>query len=204
MGTDSPALDEVPSGDEEADVTDNRKDRSTQDPVAHAGELEAVREAAEAALETRAAGGDGTEAQQRLTSAAKAALDEGHALSVVAEAEAAGQAAARARLRKDVLRRVERSARKLREVTAEHELVIAQADELGLAAREIAERASIAHGTVAAIVRRHRLRSDASSDDDGASSDEDLSSSEAVGDDASRGEEASPVATGATVSAVSS
>lgn len=123
-----------------------------------APELDAVREAADAALETRAADGDVSEAQQRFTTAAKAALDAGHALAAVAEAEAAGQAAARDRLRKDVLRRVERSARKLREVTAEHETQIAQADALGLGAREIAERASIAHGTVAAIVRRHAQR----------------------------------------------
>lgn len=123
-----------------------------------APELDAVREAAEAALETRAADGDRSEAQQRLTTAAKAALDAGYGLRQVAEAEAAGQAAARDRLRKDVLRRVERSARRLREVTAEHETQIAQADALGLGAREIAERASIAHGTVAAIVRRHAQR----------------------------------------------
>lgn len=123
-----------------------------------ASELDAVREAAEVALETRAADGDVSEAQQRLTTAAKAALDAGHALSQLAEAEAAGQAAARDRLRKDVLRRVERSARRLRDVTAEHETLIAQADALGLGAREIAERASIAHGTVAAIVRRHAQR----------------------------------------------
>ena len=123
-----------------------------------APELQAVRQAAEVALETRAADGDMSEAQQRLTTAAKAALDAGHGLSKVAEAEAAGQAAARDRLRKDVLRRVERSARRLREVTAEHETLVAQADALGLGAREIAERASIAHGTVAAIVRRHAQR----------------------------------------------
>lgn len=43
-------------------------------------------------------------------------------------------------------------------MTAEHETLIAQADALGLGAREIAERASIAHGTVAAIVRRHAQR----------------------------------------------
>lgn len=129
-------------------------------------ELDAVREAAEVALETRAAGGDMTQVQQALTNAAKAALDAGHALGVVAEAEAAGQATARGRLRKDVLRHIERSARKLRETTAEHETVIAQADELGLAAREIAERAGIAHGTVGAIVRRHRQRIDSGSEDD--------------------------------------
>ena len=126
-------------------------------------ELEAVHDAAEVALETRAADGDISEAQQRLTTAAKAALDAGHGLSRVAEAEAAGEAVARDRLRKDVLRRVERSARRLREVTAEHETLIAQADALGLGAREIAERASIAHGTVAAIVRRHAQRTNGGS-----------------------------------------
>lgn len=107
-------------------------------------ELQAVRQAAEVALETRAADGDVSEAQQRLTTAAKAALDAGHGLNEVAAAEAAGQAAARDRLRKDVLRRVERSARRLREVTAEHETLIAQADALALArARSRREQASL-------------------------------------------------------------
>lgn len=139
--------------------------RRSGDGLGSAPKLEAVRTAAERALDARASDGDTGQAQQELTDAAKAALDHGHALSVVAEAEAAGQAAARDRLRKDVLRRVERSARKLREATTEHENVVAQADALGLGAREIAERASIAHGTVAAIVRRHRQRTDLADDD---------------------------------------
>lgn len=139
-------------------MTEAAKVTSAGDASRLTSELDAVREAAEVALETRAADGDVSEAQQRLTTAAKAALDAGHRLSQVAEAEAAGQAAARDRLRKDVLRRVERSARRLRDVTAEHETLIAQADALGLGAREIAERATIAHGTVAAIVRRHAQR----------------------------------------------
>lgn len=148
----------VPGTKEESEVTEATRQTATTTGAGLPPELQAVHEAAEAALETRAGEGDSTAAQQQLTTAAKAALDAGYALSVVAEAEATGQAVARDRLRKDVLRRVERSARKLREVTAEHETVVAQADELGLGAREIAERAGIAHGTVAAIVRRHRQR----------------------------------------------
>lgn len=121
-----------------------------------------VRAAAEAALEVQASDGSDSSAAARLTAAAKAALDEAHGLAAVAAAEAEGQDAARARLRSEVLRGVARSAKKLRDATAEHEACVARASTLGLGAREIADRAEIAHGTVAAIVRRHAERSSAS------------------------------------------
>lgn len=118
--------------------------------------LDAVREAAEVALEARAAGGDDGGAVARLTAAAKAALDAGLGLAAVAGAEAAGQEAARSRLRAEVLRDVARSAKKKREASAEHDAAVGRAASLGLGAREIAERAGVAHGTVAAIVRRQQ------------------------------------------------
>jgi len=123
--------------------------------VASSDPLAAVREAAEAALDARAAGGGDGEAAVRLTAAAKVALDQGHALSAIAAAESAGQEAARSRLRAEVLRDVARSAKKKREATAEHDAAVSRAAALGRGAREIAERAGVAHGTVAAIVRRH-------------------------------------------------
>ena len=118
--------------------------------------LDAVREAAEVALEARAAGGNDGGAVARLTAAAKAALDAGLGLAAVAGAEAAGQEAARSRLRAEVLRDVARSAKKKREAGAGHDAAVSRAASLGLGAREIAERAGVAHGTVAAIVRRQQ------------------------------------------------
>lgn len=120
-----------------------------------ADSLRDVRQAAEAALEAQAKGASNADATAQLTAAAKTALDAGHGLSAVAAAEAAGQEAARSRLRAEVLRDVARSAKKKREATAEHDAAVTRAAALGLGAREIAERAGVAHGTVAAIVRRH-------------------------------------------------
>lgn len=125
----------------------------TAEPAAD-GPLGDVRQAAEAALEAQAAGATEGDVRVRLTAAAKAALDAGHGLAAVAAAEAAGQEAARSRLRAEVLRDVARSARKKREAIAEHHAAVTRAASLGLGAREIAERAGVAHGTVAAIVRR--------------------------------------------------
>ena len=123
---------------------------------ASASPLVDVRAAAEVALEAQAAGGADHDAAARLTVAAKAALDAGHGLAAVAAAEAAGQDAARSRLRTEVLRDVARSAKKKREASAEHDAAVSRAASLGLGAREIAERAGVAHGTVAAIVRRQQ------------------------------------------------
>lgn len=135
-------------------------DHAARDVTAGAGAgtgpLDDVREAADAALEAQAAGATDSSAVARLTVAAKAALDAGYGLAAVAGAEAAGQEAARSRLRTEVLRDVARSAKKKREATAEHDAAVGRAASLGLRAREIAERAGVAHGTVAAIVRRQQ------------------------------------------------
>lgn len=134
-------------------------ERSTPERDGRAGDvLREVRAAAEAALEAKAGEGADTAVAARLTDAAKAALDHGYVLAAVAAAEVEGQDAARARLRAEVLRGVARSAKKQRDATAEHEACVARASALGLGAREIADRAEIAHGTVAAIVRRHAER----------------------------------------------
>lgn len=117
--------------------------------------LDEVRQAAEAALEARASG-DGSEEPARCAlNAARAALDGGHPISVIAAAEAEGERAARDRVGGQVLRSVERSAKKMREATEEYERAIVHATRLGLAARDIAARAAVSHGTVAAVARRH-------------------------------------------------
>lgn len=117
--------------------------------------LDEVRDAAEAVLEARANGGELDAARERALSAARAALDGGVGIAAIAAAEAEGERAARERLGGQVLRLVERSAKRLREATSEYERAIAQAVQLGLAARDIAARAGVSHGTVAAVARRH-------------------------------------------------
>lgn len=118
-------------------------------------ELVAVRDAAEAVLAAHAAGEVDAETQAQATEAAKAALDGGHALTAVAAAEQAGQQAARDRLGAQVLREVERTAKRVREATLDHEASIARAARIGLPDRQVADRAGIAHATVRSIVRRH-------------------------------------------------
>jgi DNA-binding NarL/FixJ family response regulator len=117
--------------------------------------LEEVRASAEAALQTRVDGGDRADAWARSLAAARAALDGGHAIAAIARAEAEGEATAREGLGTQVLRLVERSAKKLREATSDYESAIAQAVSVGLPARDIAARAGVSHGTVAAVARRH-------------------------------------------------
>jgi len=117
--------------------------------------LEEVREAATAALEAQAGGEETQPAADRVLAAARAALDGGHAIAAIAAAEADGTRAARERVGGQLLRLVERSAKKLRDATGEYEQTIVQAVRLGLPARDIAARAGVSHGTVAAVARRH-------------------------------------------------
>lgn len=119
------------------------------------GELESVRVTAETLFDVRAAGEPEDAARSAATDAAKAALDAGHGIAAVAAAEAAGQRAARDRARPQLLRGVDRAAKRLREATADHEAAIVAAARAGLTAREIAGRAQIAHATVGAMLRRH-------------------------------------------------
>lgn len=117
--------------------------------------LDEVRQAADAALEALASGADPADADGRTRAAARAALDDGHQIAAIAAAQAEGERVARERVGAQVLRLVERSAKKMRESTEEYERAIAQATRLGLAARDIAAKAGVSHGTVAAVARRH-------------------------------------------------
>lgn len=137
-----------------------------------AAELVAVRDAAEAVLAAHAAGELDAGAQARATEAAKSALDAGHALAAVAAAEQAGRQAARDRARPQLLHDVERTARRVREATRDHEAAIVRAARAGLPDRQIAERAGIAHATVRSIVRRHGAVSPDTSGDGNAGSGE--------------------------------
>ncbi len=121
-----------------------------------APELEAVATAAEQQLCTMATE-EPTNADhlgQALADAATAAIALGHPIAAVADAEQRGQHRARAALSRELLTRVQRAARRRRE--AEHDLhrAIARAARLGLAHRDIATAAQVAHGTIRAILTR--------------------------------------------------
>ena len=121
--------------------------------------LETVQAAAEAVVEAQVADGDEEAARRQALAAARAALDGGHAISAIARAESAGEKAARERLGGQVLRSVERATKKLADATAEYERTIVQAVRVGLPARDIAARADVSHGTVAAVARRYEQAS---------------------------------------------
>lgn len=69
-------------------------------------------------------------------------------------AEQAGQSRARREDGKELLRAVERSARRRRDAERDYEQAIARAVTLGLAHREIAAAAHTTHGTIRAVVSR--------------------------------------------------
>ena len=119
-------------------------------------ELEAI--AAAAADELRVLMDESPEGEQAPRSAvpdaASAAIAAGMPLAAVADAERVGQTRARCELGSDVLRRVERAARRKREADGEYEHTIVRAARIGLPHRDIAAAAHVAHGTVRAIVGR--------------------------------------------------
>ena len=121
-----------------------------------APELDAVAAAAEQQLRTLAGENalDAGPLALALADAATAAIASGHPIAAVAHAEQRGQQQARTALSRELLARVQRAARRRRE--AEHDLhqAIAHAAPLGLAQRDIATAAQIAHGTVRAILTR--------------------------------------------------
>src|SRR5437763_991124 len=76
------------------------------------------------------------------------------ALSAIAEAERIGEERARNELRTDILRKVERAAKRKREVDVDYDHAIERAARLGLSHREIATAAHVTHGTIrAALIR---------------------------------------------------
>lgn len=117
--------------------------------------LDEVKQAAEAALEAQASGEDTAEAARRKLAAARSALDGGHLITAIAAADGEGERAARDRVGVQVLRSIERLAKKMREATAEYERAVTLGTRIGLPARDIAARAGVSHGTVAAVARRH-------------------------------------------------
>jgi DNA-binding NarL/FixJ family response regulator len=128
------------------------------------GELVTVAEAAGARLraETDQDADAARLAAEALVSAASTAMAAGHSLTAIASAEAHGKETVRQALRGDALRLVESTGEQARAMRAEHYQAIARASRLGLAMREIAHAAGVAHGTIRAI--NNRLASGASPD----------------------------------------
>lgn len=100
------------------------------------------------------------EHQQRVVQAASAAIAAGLGLSAIADAERIGHARARQELGTEVLRQVRRAARRKREAQSEYEHAVLRAARLGLAHRDIATEAEVAHGTVRAIIARTEMQAD--------------------------------------------
>ena len=119
-------------------------------------ELAAVADAAGQRLRAEVDGDDESASRgaRHLMRAATAAMDAGYSLPEITQAEARGKDELRNALRPDVLKRVERSGRHMREAQAEHHQAIARAVRLGLSTRQIAAAADVTHGTVRAIVNR--------------------------------------------------
>jgi hypothetical protein len=92
--------------------------------------------------------------RRRVGEAASRAVAAGLLLSTIADAEQTGQRRAREELGPDLLRRVERAARRKREAEHEYEQAVVRAVRLGLAHRDVAAGAQVAHGTVRVIVAR--------------------------------------------------
>jgi biotin synthase-related radical SAM superfamily protein len=105
-----------------------------------APELEALAHAADQRLRAELDRNDAEvcERDQAVVHAASAAIAAGMSLGTVAQAEQIGYSRARRELGSELLRRVERTARRTREATAEYEQTVARAARLGLAHRDIA------------------------------------------------------------------
>ena len=91
---------------------------------------------------------------QRVADAASAAIHAGAALGAIAEAERVGEERARQELRTELLRRVERAAKRKREADSDYEHAIYRAARLGLSHRDIAAAAQVTHGSVRALLAR--------------------------------------------------
>ena len=96
----------------------------------------------------------GADLQGRVGEAASRAIAAGLSLASIADAERIGQGRAREELGPELLRRVERAARRRREAEREYEQAVVRAGRLGLAHRDVAAAAEVAHGTVRAIIAR--------------------------------------------------
>jgi hypothetical protein len=122
-----------------------------------AGELDAIATAAADRLraQTDSDAEREVELQRTVGDAATRAIAAGPLpVAEIAEAERIGQRRGRGELGAEVLRRVERAARRKRGADSEYEQAVVRAGRLGLAQRDVAVAAGVAHGTVRAILAR--------------------------------------------------
>ena len=119
-------------------------------------ELDAI--ATAAADRLRAEAGDDVsvveEHRKLVAEAASAAIRAGAALAAIAEAERIGEHRARDEIRTDILRNVERAAKRKREADADCDRALARAARIGLSHREVAVAAGVTHSTVRATIAR--------------------------------------------------
>lgn len=129
--------------------------------VGLAPRLEAIATAAAERLQAHTDGDQQREAQlqQQVREAATRAISAGTSLSAIADAEQIGHARAREELGRDVLRSVERAAQRKRDAEQGFEQAALRAARLGLAHREVAAAAQVAHGTIRAMLARTQIAS---------------------------------------------
>jgi hypothetical protein len=120
------------------------------------GELEAIATVAAERLRALSEGDAerGTDLRNRVGEAAGRAIAAGLSLASIADAERIGHRPAREELGKELLRRVGRAAGRKREAEREYQEAVLRACRVGLAHRDVAAAAEVAHGTVRAIVAR--------------------------------------------------
>lgn len=129
---------------------------SLKTDVELSGELEQIAAAAAERLRGLTAGDveRDTDLGRRVGDAASRAIAAGLSLAEIADAERIGQGRAREELGPELLRRVERAARRKRDAEHEYEQAIVCAGRLGVTHRDVAAAAQVAHGTVRAIIAR--------------------------------------------------
>jgi hypothetical protein len=102
------------------------------------------------------------------------ALQAGHALPQIAEAEARGQEDERAKLRGELLKQIERATRRRQQAIEEQEAAIRRGDRAGLSSREMSAKADMTPATVRAVTGKPPALFDAgASGDDAAAARED-------------------------------
>jgi hypothetical protein len=119
-------------------------------------ELDAIAHAAADRLRAHCGDDPATadEHAHRVADAASNAIRSGAALSAIAEAERSGEDRARTELRTNILRQVERAAKRKRETDTDYDHAIERAARLGLSHRDIATAAHVTHGTIRAVLAR--------------------------------------------------
>jgi hypothetical protein len=124
-------------------------------PSPLAAELQAVADTAGVVLVAEANQDEGrSEAVASARGAVIAAVQAGYPLVSISECETLGQQVARDQLRGELLKRVARTARRMRETASEHHDAVRRASRIGLSAREIAAEAGVAPATIRAVLVR--------------------------------------------------